>query len=187
MNGIELLTSRASNGKLTDPAPDATTLELAFEAAARAPDHAGLHPVRIRIVSGAARERLGELMAKVASKANPQLAQAQLEQTKAKALRAPLILVVGAVITPNPKVPAIEQILSAGAAAHAILLTLHARGYAGMWRTGGPAYDPEVKAAFGFADSDAIVGFIYAGTPKQPAPDVQRPAPSAFVSHWPGT
>jgi nitroreductase len=185
MDGIELLTTRASNGKLAEPAPDATTLQLAFEAAARVPDHAGLHPVRIRLVRGAARERFGQLLADVVLRANPAADPAQLEQTKSKALRAPLIIVVGAHITAHPKVPEIEQILSAGAAAHAILLALHARGYAGMWRTGAAAYDRAVKQALGLAASDAIVGFIYAGTAKQPAPTLTRPQPEQFVSEWP--
>lgn len=186
MDSIELLTTRASNARLSEPAPDATTLELAFEAAARAPDHAGLRPWRIRLVRGAARERLGQLMTDAVLKANPRATSAQLEKTAAKVLRAPLIIVVGAAVTPHPKVPELEQLLSAGAAAHAILLMLHARGYAGIWRTGGAAYDPALKTALGFATSDAIVGFIYCGTATQATPDVPRVKPELFVSDWTG-
>jgi nitroreductase len=186
MDGIELLTTRASNGKLTEPAPDSTSLQLAFEAATHAPDHACLRPWRVRLVRGTAREQLGELMAAVVLRQNPAASAEQLEQVKAKALRAPLILVVGAVLKPHAKVPEIEQILAAGAAAHAILLTLHARGYAGIWRTGAAAYDTAVKRALGFAASDAIVGFIYAGTAKQPAPNIARAVAEDLVSEWTG-
>jgi len=186
MDGIELLTTRVSNGKLTEPAPDADTLRLAFEAAAHAPDHAGLRPCRVRVIRGAARERLGQLMADVVLRENPHATAQQLDQTKAKALRAPLILVVAAVLMPHPKVPEIEQTLAAGAAAHAILLTLHARGFAAIWRTGAAAYDAALKKALGFAAADAIVGFIYAGTPKQPAPVFPRAAPEDFVQEWTG-
>jgi len=93
-------------------------------------------------------------------------------------------LVVAAIVESHPKVPAVEQLLSAGTAAHAILLALQARGFAGIWRTGDSAYDPEVKRAFGLREQDAIVGFLYAGTPKQPAPDSNRPVPEAFVHEW---
>jgi nitroreductase len=186
MDAIELLTQRASNGKLTEPAPDPETLRLALEAATRAPDHAGLHPCRIRIVRGAARERLGALMADVVRRGRPEATAAELEQTKAKALRAPLILVVGAIVKPHPKVPAIEQILSAGTAAHAILLCLQARGYAGIWRTGAAAYDPELKRALGFGPDDAIAGFLYTGTAKQPAPSILRPSSDELASEWVG-
>jgi nitroreductase len=186
MDGIELLTTRASNGKLAEPAPDTVTLQLAFEAAAHAPDHAGLRPWRVRLIRGAARERLGQLMADVVLRENPHSSAQQLDQVRSKAVRAPLILVVGAVLQPHPKVPEIEQTLAAGAAAHAILLTLHARGYAAIWRTGNAAYDPALKKALGFAAADAIVGFIYAGTAKQPSPNFTRASPDEFVSEWTG-
>jgi nitroreductase len=186
MDAIELLKTRASNGKLTEPAPDANTLHLALEAAARSPDHAGLRPWRVRFIRGQARERFGELMANAAARANPQAKVDELDKARSKALRAPLLIVVGAVVRAHPKVPDVEQILAAGAAAHAILLTLHARGYAAIWRTGEPAYDPQLKRALGLNESDAIVAIIYAGTAKTPAPALERPAPEDFSSEWTG-
>jgi nitroreductase len=184
MDAIELLHSRSSNGKLTEPGPDAETLQLALQAAARAPDHACLKPWRVRFVRDAARERLGELMARAALRANPGLGHEELESTRRKAYRAPLIIVVGAFIRVHPVVPEIEQILAGGAAAHAILLTLHARGYAAIWRTGVFAYDRELKQALGFAVSDVLLGFIYAGTAKARAPSIPRAQPAEFASDW---
>jgi nitroreductase len=67
-----------------------------------------------------------------------------------------------------------------------MLLALQAQGFSSIWRTGDPAYDPEVKRAFGLRESDAIVGFLYVGTPKQPPPAIVRPEPSSFVSEWLG-
>jgi nitroreductase len=99
-------------------------------------------------------------------------------------LRAPLILVVAAVVEQNPKVPSVEQVLSAGMAAHAVLYVLQARGFAAILRTGDFAYDDEVKRAFGLRAQDAIVGLIYAGTAKQLAPNSAHPVPSAFVQDW---
>jgi nitroreductase len=186
MDAIELLNTRASNGKLTEPEPDGETLRLAFEAVARTPDHGSLRPFQIRLVRGEARAQLGSLLAAAQLRKNPQAAPDDLERTRGKAFRAPLIIVVAAVHRPSPKVPAIEQTLAAGAAAHTILLALQARGFAAIWRTGDAAYDPEVKHAFGFQPSDAIVGFIYAGTAKQPAPELIRPRPAEFVREWNG-
>ena len=100
-------------------------------------------------------------------------------------MRAPLLIVVGARLVEHPTVPHIEQVLSAGMAAHAILLSLHAQGYAALLRTGEAAYDAEVKRAFGLDPRDAIVGFIYAGTPTAPYPPIARPNPDAFVEEWP--
>jgi nitroreductase len=184
MDAITALTTRASNGKLGEPAPDAETLRLCFEAAACAPDHGTLHPLRVRVVRGAARERLGELMADTLRRHNPSTSDEQLAQMRGKALRAPLILVVGAHVQSQAKVPAVEQVLAAGAATQSMLLTLHARGYAAIWRTGDAAYDEQVKRALGFASHDAIVGFIYAGTAKQTAKPPKRLQPEEFVSEW---
>jgi nitroreductase len=184
MDAIQLLISRTSNGKLTEPAPDSETLRLAYEAAARAPDHQALRPTRVFVVRGEARLRLGELMAASEMRKRPAATSDELERVRGKALRAPLILVVAAVVEPHPKVPAIEQVLSAGSAAHAMLYTLQARGFAGLWRTGDFAYDRELKREFGLREQDAIVGFIYAGTAKQLAPDSARPVPGTFVHDW---
>jgi nitroreductase len=115
---------------------------------------------------------------------NPAATAAELDKEERRPLRAPVLFVVSARLRVDPKIPEIEQLLSAGTAAHAILLALHARGYAGMWRTGAPAYDPHVKRALGLLESDAIVAFVYAGTPTQPAPPIERPSPADFASEW---
>ena len=101
-------------------------------------------------------------------------------------MRAPLIVVVAATARPNPKIPEIEQIVSAGAAAQNLLLAAHAMGFGGMWRTGGPAYDPEIKVALGLAASDTIVGFLYLGTPLRPAMPRKPVAAEGLVSVWGG-
>jgi nitroreductase len=184
MDAIQLLITRTSNGKLTEPAPDSETLRLAFEAAARAPDHQSLRPTRMFVVRGEARVRLGELMGASEQRRRPAATSDELERTRAKALRAPLILVVAAVVEPHPKVPAVEQVLAAGMAAHAVLYVLQARGFAAILRTGEFAYDAELKREFGLREQDAIVGFVYAGTAKQPAPNSARPVPNEFVQDW---
>ena len=93
---------------------------------------------------------------------------------------------VAATPVAHPKAPEIEQVLSAGALAHGILLGLQAKGYAGMWRTGAPAYDPQVKEALGLRGEDHIVAFLYAGTPTTPAPEMARPTVATHVELWRG-
>ena len=60
--------------------------------------------------------------------------------------------------------PKVEQLISAGCAAHAILLAAHAHGFAGVWRTGGNAYDEKVRQGMGLSADQEIVGFLYLGT-----------------------
>lgn len=186
MDAIELLTTRSSNGKLSEPAPDESALRIAFEAAARAPDHGTLRPWRIRVIRGAARDQLGTLMAQAARRKQPDTAEEELAKLRGKALRAPMILVVAAHLEAHPKIPVVEQLLATASAAHALLLAFHAQGYGAIWRTGSFTYDDAVKAAFGFREQDAIVGFLYVGTPKQPAAAIARPTAETFVREWLG-
>lgn len=186
MDAEQLLATRASHPKLTDPAPDDATLDAIFEAALRAPDHALLRPWAIRVLRGDARARLGDVFADALAAREPDADEEAIERARRKPLRAPLLIVVAATPKPHPKVPEIEQILSAGAVAHGVLLGLHARGFTGMWRTGPPAYDPRVKAALGLRPEDHIVGFVYAGTAAAEAPAIERPDPADHVRRWGG-
>src|SRR6516164_9192123 len=146
MQAIDALLARRSARALTEPAPDAGALELIFSAAARAPDHGRLRPWRFVVVRGAARERLGAVLADHLRRTQPQ------------------IVVVAAHSDSGVKIPVIEQTLSAGAAAHAMMLAAFALGFNSMWKTGDAAYDATVRQALGLEPADAIVGFLYFGT-----------------------
>lgn len=186
MDAIRLLTTRYSDGRLAEPAPDDETLALIFQAALRAPDHCLLRPYRFFLIRGPARDALGQVLADALRAAKPSATPAELEAQARKALRAPLIIAVSAHITEHAKVPAQEQILAAGAAAHSILLALHATGYCGIWRTGPLAYDDRVRAAFGLSGADTIIGFLYVGTAQAPPPQIKRPDPNRYVTEWRG-
>jgi nitroreductase len=164
MQAIDALLTRRSARTLTEPAPDEGALELIFSAAVRAPDHGRLRPWRFVVVRSSARERFGELLAEHLRRTHALVGEESLQRERLKAFRAPLIVVVAAHCQHLAKVPDIEQILSAGAAAHAMMLAAFALGFNAMWKTGGPAYDATVKAALGLAADDAIVGFLYFGT-----------------------
>jgi nitroreductase len=126
------------------------------------------------------------VLAAAVQRRNPNGPPEAVEKARKNPLRAPLLIVVSARLHDHPKVPHVEQLLSAGAAAHAILLALHARGFAGIWRTGDAAYDDGVKAALGLATSDAIVGFLYCGTANAPTPAIKRASPESVTSEWTG-
>jgi len=186
MDAKELLLGRESAARLQDPAPSEAEFETIFQSALRAPDHGKLRPWRFVLIQGAARERFGEVTASVLKAKQPDIAPDMLVRERAKALRAPAIVVVAARVQASAKIPEIEQMMSAGAAAQNIMLASHALGYGAMWKTGDPAYDPDVKKALGLEPTDAIVGFIYVGTRVGPAPPSVRPAPEGFVTVWNG-
>ena len=184
MDAIEALLTRNSAPKLCAPAPNSAQLETVFQAALRAPDHAKLRPWRYAVINGDARQQLGELF--VATKLADGVALDLEAQQKlaAKPLRAPMIIAVAAHLKEHPKVPLIEQQLSAGTSAHAILLALHALGYAGVWRTGTLCFNPLIRQGLGFADNEELVGFLYIGTRDCKAKPLPELATADYVRYW---
>ena len=186
MDAMELLRTRFSALKLGEPAPSAQAVHAMLESAARAPDHGRLLPWRLILIEGDARLDFGEVLAQALSRRNPLANKQALAREREKALRAPLIIVVATRCDRSARVPITEQIVSAGCAAHSIMLAAVAQGLGAMWRTGEPAYDSAVKSALDIALDDFIVGFIYVGTDTGgPGSRVQRTA-EEFAQSWTG-
>lgn len=185
MDALTLLHQRSSMGKLMGPVPNREQLEAMYQAALRAPDHKALRPWRFIEFSGEGLERLGELFAESVFHDNPHVEDAVLDSVRKKPLRAPMIIAVVAKVTPDqPKVPRIEQVLSAGCAAHAILLAAHAQGLGAMWRTGDYAFDPVVRKGLGLREDDELVAFIYLGQLGGRHMGVPEHDISDFVERW---
>ena len=185
MEAIDAILKRRSAKTLVEPAPDPGALRLLLECASRAPDHGRLRPWRFIVIRGAARECLGELLAEQLRRQQPAASAEALQRERQKPLRAPLIIAVAAVRNAAARIPLIEQILAAGAAAQNMMLAAPALGFGAMWKTGDAAYDDTVKVALGLEAGDAIVGFIYLGTaPAEAAPPAARAQWEDRVSYW---
>src|SRR5215469_491323 len=165
MDAIAALTTRRSPAQFAETAPDDTSLAEILRAAMRAPDHGKLKPWRFIVLRGEGRKRFGDVMAEAMKRREPEAPANMIEREREKPLRAPLIVVLAAALKEGHKIPVVEQLLAAGAAAQNVMLAAHALGFGAAWKTGAPAYDTYVKEALGLAPSDAIVGFIYLGTP----------------------
>ena len=182
---LTALIGRVSPLRLVEPAPANADLDQILAAGLRAPDHGRLRPWRFLVIRGAARHRFGDVLAESLKRRKQDLSESALQSEHDKALRAPLIIVVAAAVRGNTKVPAIEQIVSAGAAAQNMLVAAHALGFGGFWRTGDAAYDDHVKQSFGLTANDEIVGFLYLGhiaTPGRP----KTADPLGVVEEWTG-
>ena len=151
--------ARRSASKVTDAAPDDDAVLRLLEGASRVADHASLRPWRVIALRGAARERLGAALA--AASGAEEEASAKLA---GKPLRAPLLLAVVAIITPDhPKVPEWEQEASAAGVAHLMSLLLDDAGWGVMWRTGPYTRHPLVAAVHGLAPGERLLGWLYVG------------------------
>jgi nitroreductase len=178
------LQTRNSAPRLQAPAPSAEELEQIFQAGLRAPDHAWLRPWRFIVIEGERREDFGEVLERCLLQRDPAAHISAREKARGAPLRAPLLLVVVARLQEHPKVPHSEQRLSAGCAAHAILLAAEALGYAGIWRTGNAAFDPFVGAALGLEPGEEVVSFLYLGTRDGNPKTLPTLNTADFVNRW---
>lgn len=186
---LDFLAARQSTKAdlLAEPAPDTAELERLLGPAMSVPDHGAIRPWRFVTIRGAARERLSDVFEDALRAREPEAGAEDIANIRGKPLRAPLLVAVGAEIVPDhPKVPPAEQLVSAGCAAHALLLAAHAAGWGAILLTGWPAHDARVRAALGFAEKDRLVGFVYMGTAPEGPRDKKRPAPGRFLSDWTG-
>ena len=169
MDALEAIRTRRSYGRLTEPAPDGEHLQQILEAAAAAPDHGELRPFRFTILRGEGLTAFGEVLEEAyfrrCTERGQALVPAKAQKERTKLGRAPLVLVVSAVRGSTDKIPWVDQRDAAVAAAENVLLAAHALGYGAMWRTGDPCNDDYVMKALGLTPDDAIVGFIYIGSP----------------------
>lgn len=171
METLDAIRTRRSYGRLTHPAPEGEHLDLILAAGAAAPDHGELRPFRFTLLRGDGLDAFGEVLEEAyfrrttdAGKA-PVPAKAQKERTKLG--RAPLVVVVAAARQSSEKISWTDQRDAAVAAAQNILLAAHSLGYGAIWRTGDPCEDEYVKKALGLTPEDAIIGFLYIGTPHE--------------------
>jgi nitroreductase len=183
---LSLLQQRHSvpSRQLGEPAPNEATLHALLDAAIRVPDHGKLVPFRLIRLQGEARLQFGERLADIAMRNGPDLSGPKLEKECLRYTFAPLVLVVVACINADSKVPAIEQMLSAGCVAHNLLLGCFALGFGAQWLTGWAAYDVEVAKVLALKGSEHVVGFIHIGTPQIDVPDRDRPDLAGLLSTW---
>lgn len=171
--------------QLGEPGPDEAELERLLRSAVRVPDHGKLVPWRLLLVRGEARARFGEALATIHRRNDPQVAPAKIEKNRERFRHAPLVVVVVARIEDDhPKIPAQEQLLSAGCVAYNLLLGAQALGFRAQWLTGWAAYDRDVADLLGLAANERIIGFVHVGSAREAVPERARPDLADVVSDW---
>ncbi len=189
MDTLEAIRTRRSVGKVKPERPPKELIERLLDAAVHAPNHHLTEPWRFIVLAGKAREDLGRVMADVLRQGmeNPagEDEREKLAKEALKPLRAPVVIVVAAKRSDNPKAIAVEDVEATAAAMENILLAAHDLGLGAMIRTGDPAYDARVKGFFGLDPEDHLAGFIYVGFPAvELGPSRRKPA--SEVTEWRG-
>jgi nitroreductase len=181
---VLLLLSRRSGSAKTmgKPGPSKKQLDQILAAGGRVPDHGKLFPWRFIVFEAKGRERIGDILAE-AMEAEGERAK-QVEEERARFLRAPAVVGVISRVRELHKIPVWEQELSAGAVCQNILIAATALGFVGNWLTEWYAYHPAVKEGLGLKPGERVAGFIYIGTPTEALEERPRPEMSKIVTYF---
>lgn len=163
MDALELLTTRHSDKKLSAPAPNKQQLATMFQAALHTPDHGKLQPYHFIVIENEGLEKLADLLRSAVEEFN--LGEERLKKAENLAKRAPMVIGVVAEINHElEKVPAWEQMLTAGCATYALQLAANAQGFANVWITGKWVEGSALRQAFHCRDKDKVVALLMLGT-----------------------
>jgi len=179
------LLERRSCWPLTTPAPRADELGLILDAAARAPDHAGLVPWRMTLLQGDARHAMLQRVLNH-PEAQTDAVQSMRGKYTSKLTTAPVVLVLHAHLKDHPKAPEFEQLLATGGAVTNMLNAAFALGYGAFWSSTPGALGQLLHSVLELGSHDRMLGLLNIGTRVNPLVPVQRVAREAYVREWRG-
>jgi nitroreductase len=188
VDALEAILTRRSVAKISGTRPAREEVTRLLEAAVRAPNHHLTEPWRFVVLTGHAREDLGEVMADRVRREraeSPDL-EARVRIERARPLRAPVIVAIVYVPSANPPALEVEDRYAVGAAMQNLLLAAHASGMAAYLRTGAAATDPAVHKLLGLTEGEDIASFIYLGYPSEAGSPPTRRTPAGDRTTWLG-
>lgn len=151
-------------------------IEKILAAGVQAPNHYKVRPWQFVVLTGTARNRLGEVLAHALHHRKPEANDEALGKERHKPLRAPVLIAAGVQRPGLEKVLDIENIVAVSSAMQNMQLAAHALGLASIIRTGEPVNDPHVKDFLGLARDQHLLGFIYVGYSAEDHVAAERPA-----------
>jgi nitroreductase len=166
------------------PAPDERDLAQILEAATTVPDHGGLRPWRFAVIRGEGRDRFGEaLVAGLVERQGEGVPEGALAKMRGKAYAAPCAVMLIASPRLESNVPEWEQVVSAACTGYAVVLGATALGLGAVWKSANVLDTEPVRALFGVAAHERLLGWVNVGPPGEPsrkkrtAPAEGEPAP----------
>jgi nitroreductase len=160
-------------------------MELAYQAAFRAPDHSWLRPWRFIEITGNGRNKLGEIFLNSAKKIS-EVDEEKANKILALPLRSPMIIIVISEIFDKPNVPRLEQIQATAASTQNILLALHDMGYGAYWRTGNYSTENNKYIAneLSLNNTSEVLGYLYVGSPAGESKKIPSLNKEDYVTNW---
>jgi len=186
---LQFLRSRRSvpAAQLQPPGPTPDQLREIVATAIRVPDHGKLTPWRLITFTGGTGARYGEALAALHARVEPGVPDKALAKDRDRFAHSPVVLAVVARIDKHhPKIPAQEQLLSAGCLAFNLLLSAQAAGFGAQWLTGWSCYDREAAKLLGLADNERAIAYIHIGSRGAEPPERKRPDVDQVLGGWRG-
>lgn len=150
--------------------PGAEDLARILDTATTVPDHGGLRPWRFVVISGPGRERFGEALVEgLVGVKGDGVPEGALSKMRGKAFAAPCAVMVVASPQPESNVPVWEQVVSASCTGYAIVLGATVLGLGAVWKSAAVLDTGPVRALFGVADHEQLLGWVNLGSPGQPS------------------
>ena len=186
-DSLEFLRGRRSvpAAQLLPPGPTPDQLREIVATAIRVPDHGKLTPWRLIALAGDSGARYGEALAALHARVDPGVPEKALAKDRDRFAHSPVVLAVVARIDEHhPKIPAQEQLLSAGCLAFNLLLAAQAAGFGAQWLTGWSCYDREAAKLLGLADDERAIAYIHIGNRGDEPPERKRPDVDQVLAAW---
>ncbi len=147
--------TRRTHKAYGDAPIDPQVLAELLELATWAPNHHLTNPWRFHVLGPGALAALKSA------------ADAQIEGSGAKLDRAPTLVAISYVTSPDDPVVDEEDLCAAAVAGYLVLLAAHGRGLAGYWRTPAVLRTPEGRTALGMGEEERAIGLLHLGEPRQ--------------------
>lgn len=166
MDSLYLLQHRRSSKKFGSIAPNREQLENILKAGLRAPDHGKLKPYHFVVIEQSGMPIFHEMLSNVVEEF--ELDEELYKKAKKLSERAPMVIGVVAKITKDvAKVPAWEQMLTAGCATYAIQLAANAQGFETCWISNKWINGSTMRQAFSCGEFDKIIALLMIGSPQE--------------------
>lgn len=163
---LHLLQHRRSNKKFGNIAPNAEQLAQMFKAALRVSDHGRLQPYRFFVLEKSAMAQFQRCLESAVTEFN--LGERGAEKAKRLPNQAPMIIgVVAHLDHESEKVPAWEQMITAGCATYALQLSAHAQGFDSKWISKKWVESRALRQLFQCREGDKIIGLLLLGSPAE--------------------
>ncbi|MGH8126727.1 MAG: nitroreductase family protein [Rhodanobacteraceae bacterium] len=188
-HALDFLRNRRSvpAAQLQAPGPTPQELREIVATATRVPDHGKLTPWRLIAFTGEAGARYGEALATLHLRVDPNVPQAKLAKDRERFAHSPTVLaLIARIDDAHPKIPAQEQLLSAGCLGFNLLLAAQAAGFAAQWLTGWSCYDREASRLLGLAEQERAIAYIHIGGRGSEPPERNRPDIDQVLGAWQG-